>query len=223
MAVIPARGGSVGIPRKNLVMVSGRPLLAHTVAHARAASSVDRVFVSTDDEEIASVAEVEGAEVIRRPESISGHDAASEEALAHVLNVLGEDERYEPELVALLQCTSPIRKPGDVDAAIAALRREDADSLLSVVRSHRFLWRVVDGFAESVNYDFRLRPRRQDRREFAENGSIYVMKPWVLREHKNRLGGRIALYEMDYWTQFDIDEPGDIALCDWILRTQTLT
>lgn len=221
LAIIPARAGSKGIPGKNLRPLAGKPLLVHTIEHARAASSVSRIVVSTDGAEIAAVARAAGAEVVERPPEISGDVATSESALRHVLDLLAERERYSPDVVVFLQCTSPIRRAGDVDAAVAKLRESGANSLLSVVRTHRFLWREVDGRAEAVNYDPARRPRRQDREpEYQENGSIYVFEPWVLRDLDNRLGGRIALFEMDARSAVDIDEPEDFALCEHLLANE---
>lgn len=217
VAIIPARGGSKGIPRKNVRLLAGKPLLAYTVEQARAAAAVTRVVVSTDDAEIAAVARRYGAEVIDRPAAISGDTATSESALLHALDALGA-QGVQPELVVFLQCTSPFRAPGDIDAAVATLRARGADSLLSVVPSHAFLWSERDGRAAPLNYDYRSRPRRQDRApEYRENGSIYVFKPWVLRELGNRLGGAIALYIMDEAQGLDIDGPFDWQWAEWWL------
>jgi CMP-N,N'-diacetyllegionaminic acid synthase len=219
LAIIPARGGSKGIPRKNVQPVLGKPLLAHTIEHALNATYVTRTVVSTDDEGIAGVARAFDAEVVMRPPELATDTATSESALRHVLDSLYAAEGYDPDLIVFLQVTAPIRRPFDVDRAIATLQAAGADSLLSVVPSHSFLWRRTgEGDAESVNYDYRSRPRRQDLEpQFAENGSIYVFKPWVLREHDNRLGGKIVLYEMDPWSGIDIDAPHDLALCEWIM------
>jgi len=219
IAVIPARGGSKELPRKNLQPLAGKPLIAHTIEAALAAFSVDRVIVSTEDEEIARVASEHGAEVVRRPDELASDDASSESALLHVLDHLLEEEQIEPDLVVFLQATSPLRRDHDIDDAVATLRDNDSDSVLSVVASHRFLWRQGETGPEPLNYDYHARPRRQEREpEYVENGSIYVLKPWVLRQHENRLGGRIALYEMDRWSAVDIDDAADLALCESILR-----
>jgi CMP-N,N'-diacetyllegionaminic acid synthase len=219
LAIIPARSGSKGIPGKNIRLLVGKPLLAHTIEQACAATQVSRVVVSTDGQEIAQVAQQYGAEVIWRPDDLSGDTASSESALIHALSVLEEQEEYSPDLIVFLQCTSPIRHPDDIDRAVQKLLDTRSDALVSVVRSHRFYWREVGGQGESINYDYRQRPRRQDREpEYQENGSIYVFKPWVLKEFKNRLGGKIALYEMDAWSAIDIDDPEDFALCEWILQ-----
>jgi len=217
LAIIPARGGSKGIPHKNVRLLAGKPLIAHTIEHARQASSISRVVVSTDDPEIAAVSEQYGAEVVWRPLEISGDTASSESALLHALDFLEKAEVYRPDLVVLLQCTSPIRRPKDIDQAVQTLLDEDADSLLSVVPFHLFIWRLVDGQGQPVDYDHRHRPRRQDRQpEYMENGSIYVFKPWVLRQFINRLGGKIALYVMDGWSSVDINTLRDFELCEWI-------
>jgi YrbI family 3-deoxy-D-manno-octulosonate 8-phosphate phosphatase len=217
LAIIPARGGSKGIPRKNLASVGGVPLVVRSIRHAMAAASVTRVVVSTDDDEIAAVARVEGAEVVERPPELSGDTASSESALSHVLDHLRSADGYEPDLVVFLQATSPLRRPNDVDEAVAALDREGADSLFSACRLEGFVWRQDGSGLRSLTYDHARRPRRQEiGTDWLENGSIYVFKPWVLRESGNRLGGAVALFEMDPLDSFQVDEPGDVELMERI-------
>jgi YrbI family 3-deoxy-D-manno-octulosonate 8-phosphate phosphatase len=219
IAIIPARGASKRLLRKNLALVAGVPLVAHTIRHARGASRVDAVIVSTEDPEIADVARSEGADVVIRPEALASDAATSESALLHVLDTRRDRGLPDPDLVAFLQCTSPVREPDDIDRAIDQLEADGADSLLSVCENTRFVWASGANGPASINYDFRHRRREQDLDpQFQENGSIYVFRPWVLRQQNNRLGGRIALYEMDYWSSFQIDSPEDLALCNWILR-----
>ena len=218
LAIIPARGGSKGILRKNVRLIAGKPLLAHSIEQALSSKLISRVVVSTDDSEIAVVTQQYGAKVVWRPAEISGDTATSESALLHALDHLRDLENYQPDLVVFLQCTSPIRLKQDIDSAIQVLIDDNADSLLSVVRSHAFLCRVMDEQAQSFNYDYRSRPRRQDRQtEYRENGSIYVFKPWVLRRFDNRLGGKIVLYEMDGKSAIDIDSMWDFELCEWVM------
>ena len=219
VSIIPARGGSQGLPRKNVRSLLGEPLIAHTIRQSVRSELISRTFVSTDSDEIASVAEQHGAEVIWRPSNISGDEATSEQALHHALDELERRESYVPELVAFLQCTSPIRGDRDIDSAIETLLDSSSDSLLSVCRFHRFIWRIEQGAPVSQNYDFRSRQLRQDLSpEFMENGSIYVFKPWVLREFDNRLGGKMQLYEMDYFSSFEIDTLEDFVLCEAIMK-----
>lgn len=221
VAIIPARGGSRRIPGKNLRMVAGKPLLAHTVCQAVEAGCIDRTCVSTDSPEIASVATHFGAAVIWRPAELADDLAPSESALAHALRVLREEGGGEYDTVVFLQCTCPVRRPYDISRAVEKLHEEGADSLLSVVRSQLFIWSLRDGVPSSVSYDFRERRRTQDMDPlFVENGSIYVFKPWVLEQHGNRLGGRIAFYEMDRRSLIDVDDESDIAVCRSLLETQ---
>ncbi len=219
LAIIPARGGSKGLPRKNIRLLAGKPLIAHTIEQALSARTVGRTIVSTDDEEIAEVGNYYGAEVVMRPAELASDTATSESALLHALDYLRQQEGYEPDLVVLLQCTSPVRRPDDIDKAVTLLLKKKADSLVSVTPWHGFLWRQKEGEGESINFDLRQRPRRQSiPEEFRENGSIFVSRSWVLREHKNRLGGKIVLYPMDYWSAFEADSEEDFALCDWVLQ-----
>jgi N-acylneuraminate cytidylyltransferase len=193
----------------------GIPLLAHSILHARAAASVTRIVVSTDDDEIASVARGYSAEVIMRPTAISGDTATSESALLHVLDSLRDSEAYEPELVVFLQATSPLRPDGAVESAIRQLRANGADSLFSASPVHGFVWRSHEGKLESLTYDYHKRPRRQDIGEdLVENGSIYVFKPRLLVEGGNRLGGKIDVFHMDPLDSFQVDEPGDLELME---------
>lgn len=218
IALIPARGGSKGIPRKNVRLLAGKPLLAYSVEQACGTPAIARTFVSTDDDQIAAVARRYGAEVIRRPAEISGDEATSESALLHALDSLRQTEQYEPELVVFLQATSPLRRPEDIQKAIEMLQREQADSLFSACPVHGFVWRSEGHHLKSLTYDYHHRQRRQEAAlDFVENGSIYIFKPWVLREHDNRLGGRIVRYLMDPLDSFQIDEPHDLELFEQLM------
>jgi N-acylneuraminate cytidylyltransferase len=215
IAVIPARGGSKGIPGKNIRMLCDKPLIVHSVEQAKAAKHITDVYVTTDDADIAKAASNAGAKVIMRPASLSGDRASSESALKHVLQSL----KAEFDYVVFLQCTSPIRAEDDIDNAIKTIRDKDADSLLSVVQSHKFLWCEKDGQGQSINYDYRNRPRRQDMNiQYMENGSIYIFKPWVLLELDNRLGGDIALYPMAPNSTIDIDDESDFISAELIMQ-----
>jgi N-acylneuraminate cytidylyltransferase len=219
LVIIPARGGSHRLPKKNVRLVAGRPLIAHTIEHARRSRLVTRTVVSTEDPEIASISREAGAEVIERPKALASETATSESALRHALEHLERMEGYRPDLIVFLQCTSPVRQPDDIDRAVQALLDSGADSLFSATRSKWLIWRSDGPWVKSFNYDFLARRREQDMEdEWRENGSLYVLRPWVLFDHTNRLGGKIAVHEMDYWSSFQIDSPEDLELCDWILR-----
>ncbi|MCO5061581.1 MAG: acylneuraminate cytidylyltransferase family protein [Kiritimatiellae bacterium] len=221
VAIIPARGGSKGVPRKNVRAVAGRPLLAWSIADCLESRRVSSVFVSTDDGEIKRVAEEAGATVIERPVALAQDATSSEAALLHALDVIAAGPGGEPDLVVFLQATCPLRRGADIDAAIDLLEQTQADSVLSVSPSHVFLWEERDGEAVAVNRDWRERPRRQDMTpRYRENGSIYVFKPWVLREGKNRLGGKIVLFKMSEEAGVDIDSEHDLELADFLLRRE---
>ena len=215
LALIPARGGSKGIPRKNVRIVAGRPLLAHSITAARGTPAITRVAVSTDDPEIGRVAQEYGAEVLWRPPEISGDTASSESALLDALTQLRTLEGYTPDLVVFLQATSPLRQADDIQKAVTLLMAEQADSLFSACPQQGFVWRRERGTLESFTYDYRTRRVRQDAPEdLMENGSIYVFKPWVLQQLGHRLGGKIAVYPMEIYDSFQIDEPTDLDLVE---------
>jgi len=219
LAIIPARGGSKAIPRKNVVDFGGKPLIAWSIETALASRLVTRTVVSTDDDEISAVAEACGAEVVRRPAAISGDEAASEDALLHVLDDLRQGENYEPDLVLFVQATSPLRDADDFDSAIETLISEQADSLVSVGPFHGFLWALADGSATPVNYDPLKRPRRQDlpAEYVMENGSFFICKTHILRQLKCRLGGKITVYKQSLVNSFEINEPEDLPFLSGLL------
>jgi N-acylneuraminate cytidylyltransferase len=221
LAVIPARGGSKGIPRKNVRPVAGKPLLAWTIEAARLARRVGRVVVSTDDPEIALVARQYGADVIDRPAEISGDTASSEAALLHALDHLRDAEGYDPDRLVFLQCTSPLTAAEDIDGTIDALDREQADTAVAVVPFHYFLWRKdpATGDGVGINHDKRVRLLRQQREpQYLETGAIYAMKTAGFREARHRFFGKTALYEMPPERRWEIDDPVDMDIGEVLLR-----
>ncbi len=219
VAIIPARGGSKGVPRKNVRAVAGRPLLAWSVADGLEAARVGRVYVSTEDAEIKRAAQAAGAAVIDRPADLAQDATSSEAALLQALDAIAAERGGDPRLVVFLQATCPLRTGADVDAAVELLERTGADSLVSVSPAHLFLWAEQDGQAVAVGRDWRERPRRQDMPpRYRENGSIYVFKPWVLRQGHNRLGGKIVLFKMSEEAGVDIDSETDLEWADFLLR-----
>jgi CMP-N,N'-diacetyllegionaminic acid synthase len=220
LAVVAARGGSKGIPHKNLIDLCGKPLIAWTVLQAGAAAGVDVVAVSSDSDAILAAAEAAGAVGVRRPEDISGDLASSEAAWLHALDQI--DGKMGPfTRIVALQATSPIREASDIDHALAAFELDRLDSLLSVCEvEDYFNWRVGKDGPEAINYDYHdRRMRQQIEKRYLENGSFYVFVPQLLREKKNRLGGKIGMHVMERHKMFQIDRPEDIKLCAAIMRS----
>jgi N-acylneuraminate cytidylyltransferase len=220
LAVIAARGGSKGIPHKNLLDLCGKPLIAWTVEQARAARGVDVVAVSSDSDAILAAAEAAGAIGVRRPDDISGDLASSESAWLHALDAT-EARMGRFERVVALQATSPIRESSDIENALATFDRDHLDSLLSVCEvEDYFNWRIGANGPEPINYDYRNRRMRQQiEKRYLENGSFYVLIPSLLREQNNRLGGKIGFHVMERHKMFQIDRPEDVKLCAAIMRS----
>lgn len=219
VAIIPARGGSRGLPKKNLVDFCGRPLVAWSIAQARASRRISETYVTSDSPEILAVAEQHGAVPIARPASLAGDAEPTESAWRHALDVI-EAQGPPVDLVAGLQPTSPVREASDLDAAIAQLEADGCDSLLSCTElADYFIWAAGPAGPESVNYDYHhRRPRQQIDTRFLENGSFYLFRPAILRGAQNRLGGRIGLYVMPKYKSFQIDDAADLALTGAIMR-----
>ncbi len=216
VAVIPARGGSKGVTRKNLRRVGGVPLIARAVAAARATASIDQVIVSTDDAEIAAVSEEWGARVVRRPARLSGDTATSESALLHTLDELAEGGEA-PEVIVFLQATSPFIDPHDIDVAVDLVLANEHDCVFSAIETYGFLWQEDAGVARGVNHDEHVRPRRQDRQpHYLETGAFYVMNTAGYRAAGHRFFGRIGFVEVSESTAIEIDTEEQLALAQAI-------
>lgn len=211
LAVIPARGGSKGVPRKNVLPLAGKPLIAHSIEAARTASTITRIVVSTDDPEIAAVSRAYGAEVVDRPPELSGDTVSSEAALIHVLETLAAREDYRPDILVFLQCTSPLTAAEDIDATARAVI-DGADTALAVIPFHYFLWKP-DG--TGVNHDKSVRLMRQQREpEFLETGAVYVMKAAGFLESRHRFFGKTAMVEIPVERRLEIDDEADFRLAE---------
>jgi YrbI family 3-deoxy-D-manno-octulosonate 8-phosphate phosphatase len=224
--IIPARGGSKGLPGKNTRSFLGKPLLAWSIQRARQCPDFDYgVWVSTDSEEIAEVSRSFGAEVVWRPTELAGDDSPSEAALIHSLQHIEAIRGGKIETLVFLQATSPLRMPFDISRALRQFKEEDLDSLFSAAVLEDFtLWTRRGGRLESTSYDWRNRGLRQNREpQILENGSIYICRRSIVADTGNRLGGRIGIYVMPYRQSFEIDSLEDFELCEAMAREMQLS
>ena len=226
IAVIPARAGSRGIPCKNIVNLAGKALVAYTIEAAKQSKIFDKIVVSTDSERIESISVKYGAQVVKRPKRLARDRAPTEPAMLHVLEKLKKKDDYEPDIVFLLQPTSPLRADENIKAAYKKFVKEKLDSLLSVARNTTFIWKEEKNRFKPLNYNHLHRPRRQEiKGQFRENGAIYITKYKILMKYRNRLGGRIGYYVMSDEGSFEIDSALDLLIAEHILlrhgRTST--
>ena len=229
VAVIPARGGSKGVPGKNLKRVGGVSLVARAVASALASRLIDRVIVSTDDAGIAAAAEAAGAETMSRSEVLSGDTASSESVLLDILDRLdrvdgqpSEQSSEQPDVLVFLQATSPFIDPDDLDSAIARVLEGGEDVVFSAVETYAFLWKQGDDGATGVNHDHSFRPRRQDREpHFQETGAFYVMNAPGFRAAEFRFFGTVGIAHVDPRSSIEIDTVDELEMANAIAPTLT--
>ncbi|MFJ7197334.1 MULTISPECIES: cytidylyltransferase domain-containing protein [unclassified Streptomyces] len=222
LAVIPARGGSKGVPAKNLAQVGGVPLIARAVRACLASREVTDVVVTTDDAAIADAARAAGDTlgaperllIVQRPAAIAGDKSSSEDAVLHALDAYEAMRERTADVVLLVQCTSPFVLREDIDGVAAAVARDGADTAVTVAPFHGFLWRDGSAIEEDnygVNHDKSVRQMRQDRPEdLLETGTAYAMNAAGFRTHRHRFFGHTALVRTDAARVLEIDDPHDL-------------
>lgn len=219
-AIVLARGGSKGIPNKNIIDFCGLPLIAWTIKNC-IEGGADSVWVSSDSDEILNVGAKYGANKIQRPADISGDFATSESAWLHAINHISEQGGPAIDWVLAPQVTSPLRQAKDVQNGIAKAKTGEYDSLFSCsIAEDLFFWeKNHNGQLDSVNYDWRNRKRRQDiPQQYIENGSFYLFRPEVLANGNNRFGKQIGYVEMEFWKMFEIDSFDDLRMCSALMK-----
>ena len=219
LAIIPARGGSKGIPRKNIKMLAGKPLIAWTIEEAKKSKYIDRLILSSEDDEIISVAKEWGCEVpFKRPIELAQDNTPGVEPVIHAINTLTEKYDY----VCLLQPTSPLRKVEHIDGCIEKCINNNAESCVSVseVDKHPYWMYEIDNEDLLIPLlDGKNVSRRQDLpRGYALNGAVYVSRYNQILEQKKFVTKGTISYVMDKRSSIDIDEQIDFNLCDLIIR-----
>ncbi|MFW0155502.1 cytidylyltransferase domain-containing protein [Rothia sp. P6271] len=226
LCVIPVRGGSKGIPRKNLKLIAGKPLVAWTIEQALEAKEalapehIMDVIVSTDDHELADIAREYGAEVpFMRPAHLAEDTTATEPVIEHAIEFVEEQGR-RPDAVMLLQATSPVRLPGTLERAVRQFASSDSDSMVGVIPIGPFIWTATE--PPQAQYEVMARPRRQElTREtyrYRENGSMYITATEIYEKYHNRLAENIELFLLDEVEGVDIDAPIDFAVAEYQLN-----
>jgi CMP-N,N'-diacetyllegionaminic acid synthase len=224
VGLITARGGSKSIPQKNVKLLAGKPLIAWTIEAALRSRLLDRVIVSTDDEEIARVARECGADVpFMRPAELAQDDSPHLDVIRHALDWLETESKTELDYLMLLQPTSPLRTTEDIDAAIALAADVDADAVVSVCQTHDHPYLSKQVTPDGRLLDFVEKPRGYLARQklppaFALNGAIYLVRRNVLRERDDWYTDRTFAYIMPPERSLDIDTPWDLHLVELILR-----
>jgi len=215
VALIPLRGGSKGVPGKNIKELHGRPLCYWVLKAATGAQNIDAVYVSTDSLQIIeAVRSLElDVKIVERPSKFASDKATTESVMRHFA------EQIEFETLVTIQATSPLLHTSDLETALCGYKENNYDSMLSGYHSHDFVWGMN---GQPLNYDPRARPRRQDwGGAFVENGAFYITSRDVLVSENCRLGGLIGLYEMDRSRSVDIDTAEDFDFVEALMNYKT--
>lgn len=224
LAIIPARGGSKGIPRKNVTLLAGKPLIVWRIESALACPHIERVVVSTDDAEIAEVSRQFNAEVpFMRPLELAQDDTPSIDAILHMARWLDQNESYRPDYIMLLQPTSPLCTTDDLENAIALAKQHQADAVVSVTEAsaHPYWMKRINkaGHLE----DFLSKEQSYTQRQmlpavYTLNGAIYLTRRDTLLQRSSFYGEATYAYVMPPERSIDIDSPWDLHVVDLIMR-----
>jgi CMP-N,N'-diacetyllegionaminic acid synthase len=219
MAIIPARGGSKGIPLKNLKLLNGKPLIDYSINSSIKSKFITRTIVSSDHSKILKKAEKLGAEIIKRPKNLATDSSQLEPVIDHCLNYLKRKENYIPDIIILLQNTSPLRTKKHIDDALSAFLDSKFDSMMSCYSSHYFLWTLKKNTLIPKNHNPKNRPNRQQmNNQFIENGAIYITRYNAFKKSHCRISGKIGLFEMQQKVSIDIDTKSDLLQANKFLK-----
>ncbi len=216
IAIIPARGGSKGVPRKNIKLLAGHPMISYIIASVKKVKGIDRVIVSTEDKEIAEVAKKCGAEVpFMRPMELATDEVATLPVLQHAVKELKRKEGYSPDYVLLVYPTSPLLKTERIQQAVDLALANDADSVVSGTYDKGHFWVEVEGGYERL-YPRKLENRQMSKPLFKENGAIYLTRASILM--RQVVADKLLPLIMDQNENIDIDYPEDFNRAEEMLR-----
>ena len=221
VSIIPARGGSKGIPRKNIKNLNGKPLISYSIEASNSCNLINNTYVSTEDNEISEISYEYGAEVINRPKELAEDNSSSIDVILHVLDYLKCNEKL-PDLFILLQPTSPLRTSKDIENSINLFLNNDCDSLVSVCElDHQFLlnFSLKDNYLVQNNDNSFFNGRRQDLPTYYSlNGAIYITTPNFIRKNKSFYSNKTIPYVMPKEKSIDLDTPLDFKFIEFLLN-----
>ena len=223
LAIIPARGGSKGLPRKNILDVAGKPLIGWTIEASFNSDCITATVVSSDDDEILSVSQKFGAEIIKRPCELASDTATSESVILHVLQYL-EKEGKKFDYLVLLQPTSPLRNNHDIDNAFKILFDSNATALISVSTTDNKILKAFkknkNGYIEGISNNEYPFMRRQDLpKTYMPNGAIYIIKTTEFLKYKKLFTPKTVSYNMDKINSLDVDTKEDLEKVENIFKS----
>jgi N-acylneuraminate cytidylyltransferase len=227
VAFIFARGGSKGLPGKNIKPLAGKPLIAWSIEHARAVERIERVIVSTDSQEIADIAHEFGAEVpFMRPQELARDDSPEWLAWRHALHYLKETDGLLPNVMVSIPTTAPLRLPIDINNCLDVYEKGDVDVVVSVTEAHRspyfnMIKKNLDGTVGLVISPVSLVTRRQDAPTVYDMATVaYVIKPEFVMGHESIFEGRVGMVEVPKERAIDIDTLMDFEMAEFYLSQQ---
>lgn len=218
VAIILARGGSKGIPKKNMKKICGKPLVSWTIEHAIQTKEISSVWLSSDSEQILKIGENYKINLIKRPKSLSDDSSSSVSGWIHAINLIEKNENIDT--VVALQPTSPLRESTDIKNGLKKFEKSQYDSMFSGAEiGDFFIWEEQKQSLKSLNYNYKNRTRRQKiKPQYVENGSFYIFTPKIIKKFNNQLGGNIGVSLMEFWKSFEIDDKNDIEFCETLMK-----
>lgn len=219
LAIIPARGGSKGLPHKNILNVIDKPLIAWTIKASFESKYITKTIVSSDDDDILNISKSYGADIIKRPAELALDTSPSEVVVEHVLKETDKNITPEYDLIVLLQPTSPLRNSEDIDAALEKMIIKNATALISVYEIDNKVLKTFienkEGFIDGAfNNEYPFNRRQDLPKVYMPNGAIYIITKSEFDANKTLITNRTAMYEMDKAKSIDIDNEEDIEAAE---------
>ena len=220
MGIIPARGGSKGIPRKNIKLLAGKPLIHYTITEAKKSKYLSYIVVSTEDVEITNLVEKYGVDVVKRPDELSTDDTPTAHVVQHVIKYLQEKENKNFNIIVVLQPTSPLRLVSDIDDAIEMFMKKKCDSVVSVSQVQHpphWMYTIERDILVPIIKGKNILRRQDALKIYQLNGAVFVTSKEHLLKNNLIFSGEIKPYIMPIERSIDIDSPLDLKLAELII------